>query len=237
MRFCQCAKSECHTKYINKERRSTLYENQFEMLKNFLRALNFGVRLMKDKYKLLLIDDDELIAESVGEFFKMEGYQATIINKSEQAIEYIENRAFDLIITDLVMDKVDGIQILRKVKEVSPETKVIILTGYGDLGSAIHALRNGASDYLLKPCEYEELLFRVERCLEKLEIERKLKFYEKILPVCCMCKKIRDDAGKEPGTGHWMSMEEYIHHKAKVNITSTYCPRCAQELMKDIDKW
>ncbi|MBA7669328.1 hypothetical protein ES703_77458 [subsurface metagenome] len=89
-------------------------------------------------------------------------------------------------------------------------------------------------DYLVKPYESEELFFRVRKCLNKFELSRKLKFYEKILPVCCMCKKIRDDAHREPGTGEWLSMEKYLHDKADIDVTSSYCPDCARKVEENL---
>ena len=106
----------------------------------------------------------------------------------------------------------------------------------GDMGSAIQALRNQADDYMLKPCESEEIFFRVKRCLEKLELTRKINLYQKILPMCCVCKKIRDDGGKKPGTGDWISIEKFIHDQAKLDITSSYCPECARRTMEEFTK-
>jgi len=122
----------------------------------------------------------------------------------------------------------NGIDVLKKSKELNPETMVIVLTGFGDMGSVIDALRWDADDYLLKPCEPEEMYFRISRCLEKLEFKRKIMVYEDILPVCCVCKKIRDDSGMERGTGEWISIEKFIHDKGGMVITSTYCPACAE---------
>jgi len=73
------------------------------------------------------------------------------------------------------------------------------------------------------------MYFRISRCLEKLELKRKIKIYEDILPICRMCKKIRVDSGREHGTGQWISVEKYIHDKAKLNIKSCYCSACAEE--------
>jgi len=140
---------------------------------------------------------------------------------------------FDLIITDLIMESTDGIQVLQKAKELNSEIQVIILTGYGDLDSAIKAMRNQADDYLLKPCESQEMIFRVKNCLEKQEMTRKISLYQKILPMCCVCKKIRDDSGKKPGTGEWVKIETYIHEKADLDITSSYCPECARKTMAE----
>jgi YesN/AraC family two-component response regulator len=121
--------------------------------------------------------------------------------------------------------------VLKKTKELNSETQVIILTGFGDMDSAIEALRSQADDFLLKPCESQEMLFRVKNCLEKQELTRKLNLYQKILPMCCVCKKIRDEAGRQSGTGEWISIEQFIHEKANLDITSSYCPDCAQKTM------
>lgn len=186
------------------------------------------------KWKLLIIDDDEFILKSFAPALEGEGYLVSTAESGKAAVELIENQTFDLIISDLILDEIDGMMILKKVKQLNPDTAVIILTGYGDMTSAIDALRLDADDYLLKPCETEEIFFRVKRVLEKLTLYRKVKIYEKALPVCCMCKKIRDDSSIEQGKGKWLKMEDYMHEKAKVEVTSTYCPDCIEKVMKEI---
>jgi DNA-binding NtrC family response regulator len=188
------------------------------------------------KRDILLVDDDSVIVAAIGSDLEEKGYRVTTAGSGEQAVDWLTQSHFDLVITDLVMTPVNGIAVLEKAKEIDPDTMVVILTGFGDMTSAIEALRSGADDYLLKPCEPEEIDFRVSRCLKKQEFKRKLKAYENILPVCCVCKKIRDDSGREPGTGVWMSMEEYMLNKAKVAVTSTYCPECLKRAMDDIDE-
>jgi YesN/AraC family two-component response regulator len=184
-------------------------------------------------YHLLLVDDDPFILEGIGESLEGNGYQVTKASSGEMAVGLIESMDFDLVITDLIMDRTDGFQVLKKVKTHNPEIQVIILTGFGDLDSAIKALRYEADDYLLKPCESQEMIFRVKNCLEKQELTRKINLYQKILPMCCVCKKIRDDYGKEPGSGEWVSVEQYIHDKAALDITSGYCPECAQKTITE----
>jgi DNA-binding NtrC family response regulator len=183
--------------------------------------------------KLLLVDDDPFILEGIGSDLEMNGYQVTRASSGEVAVDLLRKESFDLIITDLVMETTDGIGVLKKAKELNPEVQVIILTGYGDLDSAIKAMRSQADDYLLKPCEPQEMRFRVKNCLEKQEMNRKIRLYQKILPMCCVCKKIRDDSGKKPGTGKWVSIETYIHEKADLDITSSYCPDCAQSTVAE----
>ena len=186
------------------------------------------------KYTILLVDDDPLITKAIGRDLKEKDYEVTTADSGEKAIELLENATFDLVITDLVMGPIDGIGVLKRAKEISPETMVMILTGFGDMASAIEALRCDADDYILKPCEPEEMYFRVSKCLEKLELKRKIKIYEDILPVCCVCKKIRDDSGRSPGTGNWIQMENYIRDKGGVGVTTTYCPECAKKEKEEI---
>ena len=183
----------------------------------------------------MLVDDDPFILAGIGKNLQNEGYRVTTTESGEKAVVLLKKKVFDLVITDLVMEGLDGIQVLKKAKELHSETMVIILTGCGDLMSAIDGIRLDADDYLLKPCEPEEMRFRVSSCLEKLDLRRKIKLYEDILPVCCICKKVRDDGGKKPGTGQWMSIERYIHDKANVDVTSTYCPGCAQKVKEEIN--
>jgi DNA-binding response OmpR family regulator len=186
------------------------------------------------KYSILLVDDDPYILTGIGQNLESEGYEVTTAESGEIALEHLQTAAFDLVITDLVLDTIDGIQILKKAKQINPEIMVIILTGYGDMTSAIDALRLNADDYMLKPCQPEEMNFRVAACLDKLELSRKINVYEQILPVCCVCKKIRDDEGQEPGSGQWMPADEYIWKKARLSISSTYCPACARRATKDL---
>jgi DNA-binding response OmpR family regulator len=179
-------------------------------------------------YHILLVDDDPLILKTIGHALKTEGYAVFTAISGEAAMEYFETTGFDLIITDLVMGSVNGIAVLKKAKEILPDTAAIILTGFGDISTAIEALRSDADDYLHKPCEVEELLFKVSSCIGKLEAKRTLKLYENILSVCSVCKKVRDDTGKKPGSGEWMNPETFLTERAGVAPSHTYCPECEE---------
>jgi DNA-binding NtrC family response regulator len=189
-----------------------------------------------EKCRILLVDDDPYILEGIGADLEGQGFHVTKTDRGNLALQLLQESHFDLVITDLVMEDTDGLQVLKKTKELNADTMVIILTGYGDMKSAIEALRQQADDYLLKPCESEEMFYRVNRCLEKRELARKLKIYQKILPMCCVCKKIRDDRHAEAGKGPWVSVEQFIHDKAQLDITSSYCPECAQQTMQAFTK-
>lgn len=133
------------------------------------------------KYEILLVDDDVFIQDSIGGALEKEGYSVTIAGNGKAAIEKVEKQRFDLVLTDLVMPPIDGLGVLEKVKAVSPDTMVILLTGFGDLKSAIKAIQLGAEDYLLKPIDVEEIFFRVASCLEKLELKIKERRYREAL--------------------------------------------------------
>jgi DNA-binding response OmpR family regulator len=178
------------------------------------------------------VDDDPFILEGIGADLENSGYQVTRAESGQIAVALLDSIYFDMVITDLAMDSTDGIQVLKKAKKLNSDIQVIILTGFGDMNSAIEALRNQADDFLVKPCESHELLFRVENCLNKQEMALKIEIYQKILPMCCVCKKIRDDSGKKPGTGNWIEIERFIHEQAHLDVTSGYCPECAQKTME-----
>ena len=180
--------------------------------------------------KILLVDDETLALRTLARALAAAGYQVTALDNGADAVERLRRERFDVVITDLVMEEVGGVQVLREAKERDPDACVVIVSGYCDVDSAIDALRLGAEDYLAKPFDYDELLLRVARCAEKRDLRRKLKLYEGILPVCAGCRRIRDDAGVEPGDGPWMPLEEYLVRKAGVQVSHGCCAECAKKL-------
>lgn len=137
------------------------------------------------KYSILLVDDEEIILKTLGPDLKERGYEVTLASSSEEAVEKLKGTGYDLIIADLMMNGVGGIQVLKEAKKKNSEAVVLILTADGSLPSAIAALHLGAVDYVLKPWSKAEMLKRVSDCLEKLELKlnRKAVHYENILPM------------------------------------------------------
>ena len=124
---------------------------------------------------ILLVDDEEIILNSIGTDLRQENYDVTLATSGEEAVTLLQDSRFDLVVTDLSMSGLDGIQVLKEAKKIHSLTGVIILTGFGDMTSAIDALRLGADDYLCKPCDMDELVFRVERCLEIVRMKRAIR--------------------------------------------------------------
>jgi PAS domain S-box-containing protein len=128
----------------------------------------------KAENSILLVDDEVVIRNSLARELRDEHFSVTAVGSGAEAIDAMHNGQYDVVITDLMMGGIDGFSVLKAVKNLAPLTKVIIITGYGDLGSAIDALRLGADDYTLKPCDTDELVFRVRRCLEKQSLQQLL---------------------------------------------------------------
>lgn len=183
--------------------------------------------------KILVVDDEEIILKALKKDFEYDGYEVMTAKSGEAAVEILHEQHFDMVVTDLSMPGIGGIDVLAAAKKNIPDIGTIILTGYGDMTSAIEALRLGADDYLLKPCDTEELLLRTSRCLKNREAHQKVKFYENILSVCCYCKSIRDDRGVKPGKGKWMRMEDYIHITSDTDISHGICPVCYEQHKDD----
>ncbi len=127
------------------------------------------------EYSILLVDDNLHILELYEEILSGEGYKLTRAKNGEMAIEALEKQPFDMIITDLNMGKVDGLEVLKRAKELHPETMVIVMTGNTDIEYAIDALRLHADDYILKPFRIPHLLKRVSHCFALLENKKKNK--------------------------------------------------------------
>lgn len=181
-----------------------------------------------DSKTILLVDDEPIILDIIARDLTSEnaGYQIATAANGIDAIAKLHTRFWNLVITDLNMPGIDGFEVLKAAKEINPLTMVIILTGYADLEGAINALRLGADDFLQKPCDSDELLFRMANCFGKQELMYKVRAYENILPVCCYCKKIRDERHGDMADNLWYSLEEYMTRVQGINVSHGCCPEC-----------
>lgn len=123
--------------------------------------------------RILVVDDEKIIRESISFILKKEGFSVAEAENGKVAYEKLLSESFDLIITDLEMPEMKGIELLEQAMHINPQSIVVIITAYGSLDTAIAALRNGASDYILKPIEFDELLVKLRRLLahKKLVLE------------------------------------------------------------------
>ncbi|MFQ5709788.1 MAG: sigma-54-dependent transcriptional regulator [bacterium] len=126
--------------------------------------------------KLLVVDDEKTIRDSLREVLTEEGYHCDSAAEGEAAVQKVSEENFDLVVTDLRLPGIDGLAVLKKTLEVSPQTLVVIITAYASVETAVDALKQGASDYLVKPLILDDVLFRIKHLLKyrQLAIENQI---------------------------------------------------------------
>ncbi|MCZ6602179.1 MAG: sigma-54 dependent transcriptional regulator, partial [Planctomycetota bacterium] len=122
--------------------------------------------------KVLIIDDEADHAAAMVEALERAGYDCTPAHRGADGVKLLQSDSFDLVITDLVMNDLGGIEVLQKAKEHSPDLEVILVTGHGTIESAVQAMREGAIDYLTKPLNIEELRARVDKAIHRQALQR-----------------------------------------------------------------
>ena len=114
---------------------------------------------------ILIIEDEEIIRHTLSEDLSYEGYVVNIASNGDEGVAMFSKSNHDLVIVDLIMEGMSGIEAIREIKKIRSDTPVIILTGYGGRDSAIDALRLGVLDYFIKPYPRKEFLRKVAQCL------------------------------------------------------------------------
>jgi len=121
---------------------------------------------------ILVVEDEAMLRQTMAQLLEEEGYEVLQAANGKEAYAMVMERAFDLVLSDVRMPDMDGLTLLGRVKETAPETAVIIVTAYGTVQDAVSAMRAGASDYLLKPVQFEDMLLRIQRALEIEQLSR-----------------------------------------------------------------
>lgn len=142
------------------------------------------------KKSILIVEDEELVRLVLEKKLEQEGYHIVTVANGQAAIEKIRQTEFDLVLTDLKLQDITGLEVLEEVKKVFPDTIVVVLTGYGSMSSAIEAMSKGAYYYLNKPCSDEELKITIRRGLEKREAAQELR--QKNLEILETNKKLEE---------------------------------------------
>jgi len=132
-------------------------------------------------HEILLVDDDSFFLKQMVKDLQRPDYRVRTAESGASAMDLLALHRFDLVITDLKMESVDGFEVLQTAKAIHPVTQVIIFTGYGDLSAAVKALRLHADDFILKSCDLEELWFRIDRCLDHSRLKKQIRETEQAL--------------------------------------------------------
>ena len=128
------------------------------------------------KSTILVIDDESLMREYVEEALSRAGYDTTSVSSGREGIDLLREQNFDVVVTDLKMKPMDGLEVLRLINAESPDSHVIVMTAYGTIETAVSALKNGADDYILKPFAPDELELAVSRALERGRLTRENRY-------------------------------------------------------------
>jgi DNA-binding NtrC family response regulator len=149
--------------------------------------------------KLLIVDDDKVAMKNLEHLMKKAGHAVTATQSGSNAQTLLEKQPFDVVLAELRMDKVDGMQILKRCRESHPDTEVILLTGAATLESAVEAMRQGAFHYLAKPCRPDEVSKVVAEALEKIRLRRE-------------SRSLRQQAASYPGKVRILTQDSHMQH-------------------------
>ncbi|MBW1887810.1 MAG: sigma-54-dependent Fis family transcriptional regulator, partial [Deltaproteobacteria bacterium] len=116
--------------------------------------------------KILIVDDELIMRKSLADWLERDGYQVETAVSGEEALERCKDIRFDILLVDIKMEGMSGLDVLKQIKESDPDVEVVMITAYGSISTAIEAMKNGAYDYLLKPFDPNELVVLIEKIIE-----------------------------------------------------------------------
>jgi DNA-binding NtrC family response regulator len=154
---------------------------------------------MKAEVHILVVDDEEIVRESLLDWLREDGYHVEAAEDGFKALEKFRDRSWDIALIDLKMPKMDGLELLGKIKEMRPQTQVVIITAFATVNTAVQAIKIGAYDYLVKPFNPEELSLLIKRLVEsqnllkeishlRKELQKQYQFYDLISKSAAMQK-------------------------------------------------
>src|SRR3989304_537436 len=124
--------------------------------------------------RLFIVDDERLIRWSLEQTLVKAGYDVSTASTGEAAVVTVRENPPDLVLLDLKLPDMDGLQVLRQIKELAPHVQVLIMTAYADVGTAVEAMKPGAYDYLPKPIDFENLAVTLRNALEASQLRRQV---------------------------------------------------------------
>ncbi len=133
---------------------------------------------MTDMIQVLIVDDDPLVLSGFREILSRAGYSVVACSSGQAAIDLLAEKRFSVVLTDLFMPRVSGMDVLHAALSADPDSVVIVVTGFASVRGAVDALRRGAADYVIKPCEDDELLHRIRIGIERAELKADLRSKE-----------------------------------------------------------
>jgi len=132
------------------------------------------MKRIRERGRILIVDDEERIRSLLVKRLAMENYSCTVANTGTEALHHFYKNQFSLVICDVRMPEMDGLDLLRRMKAFDPDIMMIMMTGYPDIDIVIKAMRMGVHDFLVKPFDLESMVSRVRSVLEEKGLRKKL---------------------------------------------------------------
>src|SRR2546423_2186340 len=180
-----------------------LCKSSYETFRGHLMSEEAVARKESPAMNILIVDDEPSIRETCAEVAQQTGMRPTMVATAEEAIEVLENSAIDILLTDLMLQHTNGMDLLQRVHDMHPMVPVIVLTQYGTIDSAVAATRLGAIDYVTKPFRIDELRVCLERAARAVELQQ-----ENLL--------LREQLRTRPGFGGLIGVSERMQRVYKV---------------------
>lgn len=131
--------------------------------------------------RILIADDESMIRDSIAEFLRSEGYETQTASDGESALGIVKNGNIDILISDVRMPGMNGIELIKQINTYASDTIVILMTAFASVETAVQALRCGAADYMLKPLDFDELVLRVNSLIERKSLIRENKYMREVI--------------------------------------------------------
>jgi DNA-binding NtrC family response regulator len=131
--------------------------------------------------RILIVDDEKGVRRSTAIALQLKGHQVEEAGTGEKALQLVQKDIFDLVITDLVMEDVDGLELVRKIKALCPTSSIIMMTAYGSIDSAIAATKLGVSDYVTKPFTEDQIVLAAEKAFQRQKLESTIRVLQSVL--------------------------------------------------------
>jgi two-component system, NtrC family, nitrogen regulation response regulator NtrX len=152
---------------------------------------------------ILIVDDEKAIRKTLSEILSYEGYKIEDAENGEEALKKLKEKSYDVVLCDIKMPKVDGIEFLEKSKEINPDIPIIMISGHGTIETAVEAVKKGAFDYVAKPPDLNRLLITIRNALDRQTLvtetkvlKRKVSRVQEMIGDSTALKKIKDTIDK-----------------------------------------
>jgi DNA-binding NtrC family response regulator len=126
--------------------------------------------LPRDKIRILIVDDEAVVRESLGNWFREEGYAVDVAGSGKETLQKLAESSYDIFLIDIKMPGMDGLQLQRRIREIAPDATIIIMTAYASVETAVEAMKQGAYDYIVKPFDPDQLEHIIRNAVERKQL-------------------------------------------------------------------